>query len=48
MVQYEDILLMLLEGLYMSHDDFVAISDGDVTNASNQYMMCDGLVNKLF
>ena len=30
----------------MSHDDFVAISVGDVTNASNQYMMCDGLVNK--
>ena len=35
-----------LEGLYMSHDDFVAISVGDITNASNQYMMCDGLVNK--
>ena len=35
-----------IEGLYMSHDDFVAISVGDVTNASNQYMMCDGLVNK--
>ena len=33
-----------IEGLYMSHDDFVAISVGDVTNASNQYMMCDGLV----
>ena len=30
----------------MSHDDFVAISVGDVSNASNQYMMCDGLVNK--
>ena len=30
----------------MSHDDFVAISVGDITNASNQYMMCDGLVNK--
>ena len=35
-----------IEGLYMSHDDFVAISVGDITNASNQYMMCDGLVNK--
>ena len=35
-----------IEGLYMSHDDFVAISIGDATNASNQYMMCDGLVNK--
>ena len=35
-----------IEGLYMPHDDFVAISVGDVTNASNQYMMCDGLVNK--
>ena len=35
-----------IEGLYMSHDDFVAISVGDVSNASNQYMMCDGLVNK--
>ena len=34
------------EGLYMYHDDFVAISVGDVSNASNQYMMCDGLVNK--
>ena len=30
----------------MSHDDFVAISVGDVSNASNQFMMCDGLVNK--
>ena len=35
-----------IEGLYMSHNDFVAISVGDVSNASNQYMMCDGLVNK--
>ena len=35
-----------IEGLYMSHNDFVSISIGDVTNASNQYMMCDGLVNK--
>ena len=30
----------------MSHNDFVALSVGDITNASNQYMMCDGLVNK--
>ena len=35
-----------IEGLYMTHNDFVAISVGDVSNASNQYMMCDGLVNK--
>ena len=35
-----------IEGLYMSHNDFVSISIGDVSNASNQYMMCDGLVNK--
>ena len=35
-----------IEGLYMSHNDFVSISIGDITNASNQYMMCDGLVNK--
>ena len=35
-----------IEGLYMSHDDFVAISVGDITNNSNQYMMCDRLVNK--
>ena len=30
----------------MTHDDFVAISVGDVSNASNQCMMCDGLVNR--
>ena len=30
----------------MSHDDFVAISVGDVSNASNQYVIFDGLVNK--
>ena len=35
-----------IEGLYMAHNDFVAVSVGDVSNASNQYMMCDGLVNK--
>ena len=35
-----------IEGLYMAHNDFVAVSVGDVTNASNQYFMCDGLVSK--
>ena len=30
----------------MHHPNFVALSVGDITNASNQYMMCDGLVNK--
>ena len=30
----------------MYHDDFVAISVGDVSNASNQFMMRDGLMNK--
>ena len=34
-----------LEGLYMAHNNFVTVSVGD-SNASNQYMMCDGLVNK--
>ena len=34
------------EGFYIRHNDLVAISVGDVSNASNQYMMCDGLVNK--
>ena len=34
------------EGFYIHHPNFVALSVGDVTNASNQYMMCDGLVNK--
>ena len=36
-----------IEGLYITHNDFVAVSVGDVSNASNQYMMCDGLVNKI-
>ena len=35
-----------IEGLYMAHDNFVSLSVGDISNASNQYMMCDGLVNK--
>ena len=30
----------------MTHNDFVAVSVGDVSNASNQYFMCNGLVNK--
>ena len=34
------------EGFYIHHPNFVAVSVGDVTNASNQYMMCDGLVYK--
>ena len=34
------------EGLYMTHNDFVAIGFGDITNASNQYVFFDGLVNK--
>ena len=35
-----------IEGFYMHHPNFVAVSVGDVSNASNQYFMCDGLVNK--
>ena len=35
-----------IEGFYIHHPNFVALSVGDITNASNQYMMCDGLVNK--
>ena len=35
-----------IEGFYMHHPNFVSLSVGDITNASNQYMMCDGLVNK--
>ena len=35
-----------IEGLYMAHKNFVAVSVGDVSNASNQNMMCDGLLNK--
>ena len=30
----------------MAHNNVVAVSVGDVSNASNQYMMCDGLVSK--
>ena len=35
-----------IEGFYIHHPNFVACSVGDITNASNQYFMCDGLVNK--
>ena len=35
-----------IQDFYMHHPNFVALSVGDITNASNQYMMCDGLVNK--
>ena len=35
-----------IDGLYMAHNNFVAVSVGDVSNASNQYSLCDGLVNK--
>ena len=35
-----------IEGFYTHHPNFVALSVGDITNSSNQYMMCDGLVNK--
>ena len=35
-----------IEGLYMAHNNFVAVSVGDVSNASNKYMMCHGLVSK--
>ena len=34
------------EGLYMAHNNFVAVSVGDVSNSSNQYFMCDGAVSK--
>ena len=34
------------EGLYMAHNNFVAVSIGDITNSSNQYFMCDGAVSK--
>ena len=34
------------EGLYMAHNNFVAVSVGDITNSSNQYFMCDSAVSK--
>ena len=35
-----------IEGFYIHHPNFVACSVGDITNASNQYFMADGLVGK--
>ena len=34
------------EGFYIHHPNFVACSVGDITNASNQYFMADGLIGK--
>ena len=34
------------EGLYIAHNNCVAVSVGDVSNSSNQYFMCDGAVSK--
>ena len=34
------------QGFYVHHPNFVACSIGDITNASNQYFMCDGAVSK--
>ena len=34
------------EGLYMAHNNFVAVSVGDVSTFSNPYFMCDGAVSK--
>ena len=35
-----------IEGFYIHHPNFVACNIGDITNASNQYFMADGLVGK--
>ena len=35
-----------IDGFYIHHPNFVACSVGDITNASNQYFMVDGLVGK--
>ena len=35
-----------IEGFYMHHPNFLACSIGDLSNASNQYFMADGLVGK--
>ena len=35
-----------IESFYIHHPNFVACSVGDITNASNQYFMADGLVGK--
>ena len=37
-----------IEGFYMHHPNFLACSIGDLSNASNQYFMADGLVGKTF
>ena len=34
------------EGLYMAHNNFVAVSVGDVSNSSNQYFVFDAAVSK--
>ena len=34
------------EGFYIHHPNFLACNIGDITNASNQYFMCDGAVSK--
>ena len=33
-----------IKGLYMAHNDFVAVGAGDISNASNLFFMCDDLV----
>ena len=35
-----------IEGFYLHHPNFLACSIGDLSNASNQYFMADGLVGK--
>ena len=35
-----------IEGIYMAHNNCVAVSAGDVSNASNQYIMCDEFVKR--
>ena len=35
-----------IEGFYIHHPNFLACSIGDLSNASNQYFMADGLVGK--
>ena len=35
-----------IEGFYIHHPNFLACSIGDITNASNQYFMADGLIGK--
>ena len=49
MVQCEDIRQMqkVYIYIYMAHNNCVAVSVGDVSNASIQYFMCDGAVSKI-